>query len=54
MSAVLETACPWCGETMYNPFTGEDVKTQRDFDLALEAHSTEPCEEMAAESGHPI
>lgn len=51
MPEPLDTACPWCGEELYHPFTGRDLKTQAEYDMALEAHATEPCEPMAAELG---
>lgn len=50
----IETKCPWCGEELCDPFTGADLKTQAEYDIALEAHATEPCEEMAAEIGAPL
>ena len=49
-----DTRCPWCGEQLYQD-NGKDITTARQFDLALEAHSIDPCPEMAAEQGgHPL
>lgn len=51
---MMDTKCPWCGEQLYHPDTGEDIRSAREYDLALEAHSIDPCPELAAEQGHPI
>jgi len=45
----MDTKCPWCSEALYNPFTGADV-TERDYDLAIEAH-IEECPEYEIEQG---
>jgi hypothetical protein len=44
-----EGCCPWCGEKLYDPFTGKDV-TFENLDTALEAHAEE-CETFLAEQG---
>lgn len=47
--ADAENTCPWCGEVLYNPFTGKEAPAPGDrigeYDLALEAHAPE-CESM--------
>lgn len=45
----MDNACPWCGETLYDPFSGRDV-TSKTYDRALEAHAEE-CETFLAELG---
>lgn len=49
-----DNSCPWCGETLTNPFTGKDAPPPGDrvgeYDLALEAHVPE-CEPFLTEMG---
>lgn len=53
MTTTLDTACPWCGEELTDPFTGRDVTTQSQYDTALEAHTME-CEPFLAEMGGDV
>lgn len=43
----MDDKCPWCGEKLYDPFTGGDV-TMATYDRAIEAHAEE-CDVFLAE-----
>lgn len=45
----MDAKCPWCGEDLYDPFTGQDV-TDKTYDRTLEAHAEE-CATYLAEQG---